>query len=195
MVLNNRKSRKNKSRKNKTRKSLRGGGLGIGRGICKLMGWKPSPNQIYKTLDDKLFDFIRWNNKNTIMVPGERDMLLRSIMNGSFGVVDIQTEDDVIELEKMRLRTASGSKLSDEERMSDEEIISNKQKWKDACSPEPILGDIIYKAYDILESGQKNGLFRVSDYQVSREEFMQHIIEQGHGDAFMRLMMENRGVF
>jgi len=195
MVLNNRKSRKNKSRKNKTRKSLRGGGLGIGRGICKLMGWKPSPNQIYKTLDDKLFDFIRWNNKNTIMVPGERDMLLRSIMNGSFGVVDIQTEDDVIELEKMRLRTASGSKLSDEERMSDEEIISNKQKWKDACSPEPILGDIIYKAYDILESGQKNGLFRVSDYQVSREEFMQNIIEQGHGDAFMRLMMENRGFF
>jgi hypothetical protein len=95
----------------------------------------------------------------------------------------------------MRLRTASGSKLSDEERMSDEEIISNKQKWKDACSPDPILGDIIYKAYDILESGQKNGLFRVSDYQVSREEFMQHIIEQGHGDAFMRLMMENRGVF
>jgi len=159
------------------------------------MGWKPSPNQIYKTLDDKLFDFIRWNNKNTIMVPGERDMLLISIMNGSFGVVDIQTEDDVIELEKMRLRTASGSKLSDEERMSDEEIISNKQKWKDACSPDPILGDIIYKAYDILESGQKNGLFRVSDYQVSREEFMQHIIEQGHGDAFMRLMMENRGFF
>ena len=145
---------------------MRGGGLGIGRAISGALGIPLSPYQKKKNLDDKLFKFMMWNRRNTIMHPDEPETLLDSMLNGFFGVINIQTEDDVIALEVMKLRTASGELLSQEEKNS------NLQKWEQAGRPDPIVGAIIYKADEILDAGQRNGLFAVSDYQKSREEFL-----------------------
>ena len=178
MVLNNHKSRKNKSHKNKSRKSLRGGGLGIGRGFSRVLGLKPSPSQKRKTLDEKLFQFKMWNYHNTINHPEEVKYLLRSMLNGLFGVINIQTETDVIELEKMKLRTVSGLQFTEygsDPAFFNEEKNLNLLKWQEAGRPDPIVGDIIYKAYEILDAGQKNGLFTVPDYQLSREKFKERM--------------------
>lgn len=172
MGLNNRKSRKNhknKSRKNKSRTSARGGGLGIGRAISRALGLKLTPLQKWKDLNDKLFKFFMWNYRNTLMHPDESETLVASMLNGFFGVINIQTENDVIALEVMRLRTASG------ERITEEEKKSNLEEWEAAGKPDPTVGDIIYNADKILDAGQKDGRFAVSDYQVSENEFMKRL--------------------
>ena len=174
MVLSRRKNRKNKSRKNKSRKSIqRGGqpsilgynpvrslesGLRLGRFLTQtVFRQKPSRIQRMKNVYDQLRKFIEWNFEKRLMRRALRqcDRLVWSMFRGLFGVINIQTADDVIAFEMMNVRTGSGILLEDDDNPGPEAIEEkrrNIEMWEAAGKPEPIIGDIMKNAVKILDA-------------------------------------------
>jgi len=138
---------------------MKGGMGGIGRAFSALTGRAPSDSQKIKNIYEKLFSFGDYNNLSVGEIDYnhqvKRGKIATDLLKGLYGVVNIQTELDVIafqrlyrNLDKRRFLLQDGSAL--------------QQEFIAAGSPDPVLGNLMNTANEILKKA--GSLLRTENY-------------------------------
>jgi hypothetical protein len=81
------------------------------------------------------------------------------MINGFYGLINIQTENDVIALRRLfvKFKKGSGNLFA---KLPGMDKTPLQQEWIEAGSPEPIFGDVMMNAKAILEKAGDKGLLR-----------------------------------
>ena len=137
---------------------MKGGFGGIGRAFSGALGMQLTPDQIRRNFLDELSSFSKYGGMDFFPssnggIGGELIGFLRDMRNGLYGLINIQTENDVIALRRLFVFF----KKTQESRLMHESL---KQEWLQAGQPEPIFGVVMKDAKNILEKASKKGLLR-----------------------------------
>jgi len=84
------------------------------------------------------------------------------MINGFYGLINIQTENDVIALRRLYVKFKKDNNADIYRKMPGMDKTPLQQEWIAAASPEPILGDIMKNGKGILEKAGKKGLLRTT---------------------------------
>lgn len=84
------------------------------------------------------------------------------MINGYYGLINIQTENDVIALRRLYVKFKKDNNADIYRKMPGMDKTPLQQEWIAAASPEPILGDIMKNGKGILEKAGKKGLLRTT---------------------------------
>jgi hypothetical protein len=151
---------------------MKGGGLGLGRIATGLVGKELTVHQKAKDLaygslmrasplksfsEYGVFDF-KYNGATGTEKP-ELVSFAGYMINGFYGLINIQTENDVIALRRLfiKFKKGDGNLFAKVPGMDKTPL---QQEWIAAGSPEPIFGNIMKDAKGILEKAGKKGLLR-----------------------------------
>jgi hypothetical protein len=83
------------------------------------------------------------------------------MINGFYGLINIQTENDVIALRRLFIKFKKGG-ANLFAKLPGMDKTPLQQEWIAAGSPEPIFGDIMKNAKGILENASNKGLLRTA---------------------------------
>ena len=145
---------------------MRGGLFGVGSLVSKLTGKELTVHQKAKQLaygklksfsEFGYFDFKvddEFGNKPELVA------FAGYMINGFYGLINIQTENDVIALRRLFIKfKKGGARLLGLPGMDKTPL---QQEWIAAGSPMPFFGDIMKNAKNILEQAGKKGLLRTT---------------------------------
>jgi len=145
---------------------MRGGLFGVGSLVSKLTGKELTVHQKAKELaygklksfsEFGYFDFKvddEFGNKPELVA------FAGYMINGFYGLINIQTENDVIALRRLFIKfKKGGARLLGLPGMDKTPL---QQEWIAAGSPMPFFGDIMKNAKNILEQAGKKGLLRTT---------------------------------
>ena len=137
---------------------MKGGFGGIGRAFSGALGMELTPKQIRRNFLDQLLSFSKYGGMDFFPSSnggfgGELLVFLSDMRNGLYGLINIQTENDVIALRRLFVffkKTQESSYMHE----------SLKQEWLQAGQPEPIFGVVMKDAQNILQKASDKGLLR-----------------------------------
>ena len=144
---------------------MRGGLFGIGTAVSTALGRELTPHQKNKILAKKLNSFSEFglfNFKLDGALGNEKPELLvfaADMRKGFYGLINIQTENDVIALRRLFTKfKKGGGKIY--AKIPGRTNTPLQEEWIAAGQPEPIIGNIMMNAKNILEQAGKKGLLR-----------------------------------
>lgn len=144
---------------------MRGGLFGIGTAVSTALGRELTPHQKNKILAKKLNSFSEFglfNFKLDGALGNEKPELLvfaADMIKGLYGLINIQTENDVIALRRLFTKfKKGGGKIY--AKLPGRTNTPLQEEWIAAGQPEPIIGNIMMNAKNILEQAGKKGLLR-----------------------------------
>ena len=144
---------------------MRGGLFGIGTAVSTALGRELTPHQKNKILAKKLNSFSEFglfNFKLDGALGNEKPELLvfaADMIKGFYGLINIQTENDVIALRRLFTKfKKGGGKIY--AKLPGRNNTPLQEEWIAAGQPEPIIGNIMMNAKNILEQAGKKGLLR-----------------------------------
>ena len=144
---------------------MRGGLFGIGTAVSTALGRELTPHQKNKILAKKLNSFSEFglfNFKLDGALGNEKPELLvfaADMIKGLYGLINIQTENDVIALRRLFTKfKKGGGKIY--AKLPGRNNTPLQEEWIAAGQPEPIIGNIMMNAKNILEQAGKKGLLR-----------------------------------
>jgi hypothetical protein len=146
---------------------MRGGLFGVGSLVSKLTGKELTVHQKAKELaygklksfsEFGYFDFKvddEFGNKPELVA------FAGYMINGFYGLINIQTENDVIALRRLFIKFKKGG-ANLFAKLPGMDKTPLQQEWIAAGSPMPFFGDIMKNAKNILEQAGKKGLLRTT---------------------------------
>jgi hypothetical protein len=141
---------------------MKGGAFGVtglGRAVSGVLGVKLSGDQDYKNYLDALSSFEHWALPN-----GSVKSFLWDIRKGGvYGVVNIQTENDVIALYRLYVVRKLQQDMIKNANVYKSSQLALINEWEAAGKPEPIFGDVMKNAVNILDKASMKGLLRIFD--------------------------------
>ena len=144
---------------------MRGGLFGIGTAVSTALGRELTPHQKNKILAKKLNSFSEFglfNFKLDGALGNEKPELLvfaADMRKGFYGLINIQTENDVIALRRLFTKfKKGGGKIY--AKIPGRTNTPLQEEWIAAGQPEPIIGNIMMNAKNILEKAGNKGLLR-----------------------------------
>ena len=144
---------------------MRGGLFGIGTAVSTALGRELTPHQKNKILAKKLNSFSEFglfNFKLDGALGNEKPELLvfaADMRKGFYGLINIQTENDVIALRRLFTKfKKGGGKIY--AKIPGRTNTPLQEEWIAAGQPEPIIGNIMMNAKNILEQAGNKGLLR-----------------------------------
>ena len=144
---------------------MRGGLFGIGTAVSTALGRELTPHQKNKILAKKLNSFSEFglfNFKFDGALGNEKPELLvfaADMRKGFYGLINIQTENDVIALRRLFTKfKKGGGKIY--AKIPGRTNTPLQEEWIAAGQPEPIIGNIMMNAKNILEKAGNKGLLR-----------------------------------
>ena len=144
---------------------MRGGLFGIGTAVSTALGRELTPHQKNKILAKKLNSFSEFglfNFKLDGALGNEKPELLvfaADMIKGLYGLINIQTENDVIALRRLFTKfKKGGGKIY--AKLPGRTNTPLQEEWIAAGQPEPIIGNIMMNAKNILEKAGNKGLLR-----------------------------------
>ena len=144
---------------------MRGGLFGIGTAVSTALGRELTPHQKNKILAKKLNSFSEFglfNFKLDGALGNEKPELLvfaADMRKGFYGLINIQTENDVIALRRLFTKfKKGGGKIY--AKLPGRTNTPLQEEWIAAGQPEPIIGNIMMNAKNILEKAGNKGLLR-----------------------------------
>jgi hypothetical protein len=145
---------------------MRGGLFGVGSLVSKLRGKELTVHQKAKELAyGKLksfseFGYFDFKVEDEFGNKPELVAFAGYMINGFYGLINIQTENDVIALRRLFIKfKKGGARLLGLPGMDKTPL---QQEWIAAGSPMPFFGDIMKNAKNILEQAGKKGLLRTT---------------------------------
>jgi hypothetical protein len=145
---------------------MRGGLFGVGSFVSKLTGKELTVHQKAKQLAyGKLksfseFGYFDFKVEDEFGNKPELVAFAGYMINGFYGLINIQTENDVIALRRLFIKfKKGGARLLGLPGMDKTPL---QQEWIAAGSPEPFFGDIMKNAKGIIENAGKKGLLRTT---------------------------------
>jgi hypothetical protein len=143
---------------------MRGGLFGVGSFVSKLTGKELTVHQKAKQLAyGKLksfseFGYFDFKVEDEFGNKPELVAFAGYMINGFYGLINIQTENDVIALRRLFIKfKKGGARLLGLPGMDKTPL---QQEWIAAGSPMPFFGDIMKNAKGIIENAGKKGLLR-----------------------------------
>jgi hypothetical protein len=145
---------------------MRGGAFGMGTAVASAFGRELTVHQkakklAYSTLSSfseyNLFNFKPTGNF------GEKPELVAFagyMINGFYGLINIQTENDVIALRRLFAKFKNDEKAYLLAKLPGMDKTLLQQEWIAAGKPEPIFSNIMKNAKAILDKASKKGLLR-----------------------------------
>jgi hypothetical protein len=145
---------------------MRGGLFGVGSFVSKLTGKELTVHQKAKQLAyGKLksfseFGYFDFKVEDEFGNKPELVAFAGYMINGYYGIINIQTENDVIALRRLFIKfKKGGARLLGLPGMDKTPL---QQEWIAAGSPMPFFGDIMKNAKGIIENAGKKGLLRTT---------------------------------
>ena len=142
---------------------MRGGLFGIGTAVSTALGRELTPHQKNKILAKKLNSFSEFGlfnfKPNEFLEKPELLVFAADMRKGFYGLINIQTENDVIALRRLfvKFKNGGGNLFA---KLPGMDKTPLQQEWIAAGKPEPIFGNIMKDAKGILEKASKKGLLR-----------------------------------
>lgn len=146
---------------------MRGGAFGMGTAVASAFGRELTVHQKAKKLAySTLSSFSEYNIvnfKTTGNFGGEKPELVAFagyMINGFYGLINIQTENDVIALRRLFAKFKKDDKAYLLAKLPGMDKTPLQQEWIAAGQPEPIFGNIMKNAKDVLVKASRKGLLR-----------------------------------
>ena len=142
---------------------MRGGLFGIGTAVSTALGRELTPHQKNKILAKKLNSFSEFGlfnfKPNEFLEKPELLVFAADMRKGFYGLINIQTENDVIALRRLFTKfKKGGGKIY--AKIPGRTNTPLQEEWIAAGQPEPIIGNIMMNAKNILEKAGNKGLLR-----------------------------------
>jgi hypothetical protein len=144
---------------------MRGGLFGVGSLVSKLTGKELTVHQKAKQLAyGKLksfseFGYFDFKVEDEFGNKPELVAFAGYMINGFYGLINIQTENDVIALRRLFIKFKKGG-ANLFAKLPGRTKTPLQEEWIAAGQPEPIIGNIMMNAKGIIENAGKKGLLR-----------------------------------